>query len=279
MGFDDRYDAVIALEHVKMSRYFLPLAALLFLASANASERSRPPPDPLADPLMIQAGFLSSHPDLRFRILGHERYKQGKHDEALKFFRRASFYADKPSQAMVAEMLWNGEGEAQDRALAYAWMDLAAERGYPQLIAWRERYWAELDEDAREQAVNVGEEVYAKYGDAAAKPRIAGVLRRERSKVTGSRTGVAGSLQIVLPDGQQIAGSKFYDPQYWDPEKYQQWHDATWTSKTRVGRVHASDLQEVPGAEPGLGSRVPETAPDPDAVEPEVPAEKAIPGG
>lgn len=259
-----------------MIRLFL-LIALLPLTLANASERKAPPADPLADPLMIQAGFLSSHPDLRFRILGHERYKQGKHDEALKFFRRAAFYADKPSQAMVAEMLWKGEGEPQDRAVAYAWMDLAAERGYASLLYWRERYWDELDEAERERAIGIGQEVYAKYGDAAAKPRMATVLRRER-KVTGSRTGFVGNLQIVLPDGQQIDGSKFYDPQFWDPEKYQQWHDETWVSNTRVGKVHASDLQSVRDAQPDTGSRVPETKPDADAVEPEVPSEEGSPG-
>lgn len=256
----------------------LLLIALLPLAFANASETRKAPTDPLADPLMIQAGFLSSHPDLRFRIRGHERYTQGKRDEAIKLFRRASFYADKPSQAMVAEMLWNGEGEAEDRALAYAWMDLAAERGYPQLVALRERYWQALTEDERVRALEVGQDVYAQYGDAAAQPRMATILRREKRKTTGSRTGFVGNLQITLPDGQTIDGSKFYDPQFWDPEQYQAWHDANWTSKMRVGTVTASDLQSVRNAEPEVGSRVPETAPATDAPEPEVPAEDETPG-
>src|SRR5690606_28897828 len=157
---------------LSMTRLLL-LLALLPLAFAHGAEPRKAPPDPLADPLMIQAGFLSSHPDLRYRILGFERYKQGRHEEAIRFFRRAAFYADKPSQAMVAEMLWKGEGEAQDRAQAYAWMDMAAERGYPELLGLRERYWAGLDEEARARVVEVGQEVYAKYGDEAARPRIA----------------------------------------------------------------------------------------------------------
>ena len=253
-----------------MMRGLLSVLLLLTFAAADAADKPRAPDNPLADPRMIQAGFLSSHPDLRYRIIGYERFKQDKHEEALKFFRRAGFYADKPSQAMVAEMLWNGLGQAQDRPLAYAWMDLAAERGYPELLRLRETYWADLDEAERAQALEVGEAVYAKYGDDAAKPRIAAVLRRERSQTTGSRTGFVGNLRIMLPDGMEIDGSKFYDPQFWDPEKYQNWHEQTWTSNMRVGKVEASGLQNVTDDVP-MPSRVPETAPDPDAAEPEVP--------
>jgi hypothetical protein len=261
-----------------MSRLLLLLALLPF-AFAHGSEPRKAPPDPLEDPLMIQAGFLSSHPDLRYRILGYERYRKDQHADAIRFFRRAAFYADKPSQAMVAEMLWKGEGEAQDRAAAYAWMDLAAERGYPQLVTLRERYWAGLDEDARARAVDVGQEVYAKYGDAAAKPRIATVLRRERRNTTGSRTGFVGNLKIMLPDGQEIDGTKFYAAEFWDPEKYQAWHDDNWTSKMRVGKVSASDLQQVRNGESTPDSRVPETAPATDVPEPEVPDEDDTPAG
>lgn len=265
---------------------FLVVLFPLSIPSVYASD-PRPMPESArhftsADPLdaqMIQAGFLSSHPDLRYRILGMNRYKDGKHEDALKFFRRAAYYADKPSQAMVAEMLWNGEGGLQDRALAYAWMDLAAERGYPELLGMRERYWAGLDENARERALALGQEAYAQYGDAAAKPRIATVLRRESRKATGSRTGFVGNLQLVLPDGQTIDGSKFYDPQFWDPEKYQAWHDNNWESKMRVGKVHASGLQSVQNDLPEVKSRVPETSPDDAFQEPEVPEEESVPGG
>lgn len=261
-----------------MTRLLL-LLALLPLAFAHGAEPRKAPPDPLADPLMIRAGFLSSHPDLRYRILGYERYQAGRHEEAIRFFRRAAFYADKPSQAMVAEMLWKGEGEAQDRAQAYAWMDLAAERGYREVLGLRERYWAELDETERARALEVGQDVYARYGDAAAQPRIATVLRRERRKVTGSRTGFTGNLQIVLPDGQHIDGTKFYAPEFWDPEKYQAWHDANWTSKMRVGTVTTSDLQQVRNGDANVNSRVPETEPATDAPEPDVPDEEDTPAG
>lgn len=98
--------------------------------------------------------------------------------------------------------------------------------------------------------------------------------------MTGSRTGMAGNVKIYVPGPggyQQIDGSKFYDPRYWDPEQYQQWHDAIWQAP-RIGRVTVGEVEQTEGA--AVDSRVPTTAPDVDAVEPaapEVPAD-FIPG-
>lgn len=216
---------------------------------------------------MITAGFLSWHPDLRFRLSGLEARDRKRYEDAFKLFRRAAFYGDKPSQGMVAEMYWTGQGTDRDPALAYAWMDLAAERGYTGFLGLRERYWNALDPSQRERAIEEGRALYARYGDAATTPRIAAQLRRGSSKVTGSRTGFAGNLQILVPGpgglGETIDGSKFYDQRYWDPAKYRAWHDAIW-SAPKVGRVEVGELEQV-------GSRIPATAPDADAEEPPVP--------
>src|SRR3546814_6828921 len=80
-------------------------------------------------------------------------------------FLRAARYADKPSQAMVAEMHWRGLGVPQDRELGYAWMDLAAERMYPNFVIKRERYWQLLDADQRSNAIERGQQLLAEYGD------------------------------------------------------------------------------------------------------------------
>lgn len=248
------------------------LCALLAPAGTFAQQRaSTPPPDPTADRLMMSAGFLSSHPDLRYRLLGLEEFKQERYEDALRFFQRASFYADKPSQGMVAEMLWNGQGVARDPALAYAWMDLAAERSYAGFLGLRERYWSALSESERERALVEGEAIYAKYGDAAAQPRLATVLRRGRRNITGSRTGFAGNVQIYVPGPggyEQIDGTKFFDERYWDPKQYQAWHDSIWM-KPRIGRVSVGEVQQMP--EQGPASRIPAAKPDTDAVEPETP--------
>ena len=267
-----------------MSKRWLLLALLpLSVATAIAAkEKSAAPPDPTSDSLMITAGFLTHHPDMKYRLLGLDAYKKRHYDDAMRFFRRASFYADKPSQGMVAEMLWNGEGAAKDRALAYAWMDLAAERGYQGFVGLRERYWKAMDDSERQRALSEGPAIYARFGDAAAQPRYEAQLRRGRMQITGSRTGFAGNVQIIIPgpSGEQsIDGSKFYDERYWDAKKYWAYTDQVW-AKPRIGRVEVGAVEQVDAtATPRIESRIEQVAPESNATEPDVPAEPApIPG-
>ncbi len=247
------------------------LLLLALLAAPLAVSGASPVEDPTQDKLMVTGGFLTAHPDLRFRLLGIEELKKKDYSAALRFFQRAAYYGDKASQAMLAEMYWNGQGTAPDPAVAYVWMDLAAERGYEGFLLLRERYWEELTEEQRERAVVQGQELYARYGDEATKPRIAGVLLRERRGAVGSRTGFAGNAKIYVPGPsgfEQIDATKFYDPKYWDPEKYQAWHDSIWM-KPRVGKVTVGELERVQDRTPS--SRIPEVAPQVDAEEPQTP--------
>lgn len=256
--------------HRKWAMLLIVLLPFANAAAQNTSTAARPPKDPVSDPLMVQAGFLSAHPDLRYRKLGMESMEKQRFSEAIAHFRHASRFADKPSQGMVAEMLWAGQGAPQDRALAYVWMDMAAERGYIGFLAHREKYWAQLDEAERARAVAEGQALYDEYGDAVAKPRLAAVLRRARRQMTGSRTGFIGSLQIQVPGPggsmQTIDGATFYDPTYWDPDKYQAWHDAIW-SKPKVGMVRVGELGD--GTKPAQehDTRTPRPATDVDAPE------------
>src|SRR5687767_7064117 len=71
------------------------------------------------------------HPDTHYRRLGFTSYAAGNHYEAVSYLTRAARYADKPSQLALALMYWEGDGVDADRARAYAWADVAAERGYP----------------------------------------------------------------------------------------------------------------------------------------------------
>jgi len=232
------------------------------------------PPDPTGDRLIMSAGFLSGHPDLRYRLLGLKEFKRGNHEDAFSFFRRAAFYADKPSQGMVAEMLWNGQGTQRDPVLAYAWMDLAAERGYTGFLGLRERYWSALDEVQRATAIAEGQAIYAQYGDEAAKPRQATAMLRERRKLTGSRTGFAGNVQIYVPgpSGVEVVdSSRFYDNRYWDPKQYAQWQDGIWTNP-RVGRVTVGEIEKVMENGRTPSSRIPAVTPAVDAIEPTTPS-------
>jgi len=249
------------------------LSAALWLPPA-ALAADTVPPDPLQDKEMISAGFLQHHPDLRHRLLGMEAYRAGRYPDALQHFRRAGFYADKPAQGMVAEMYWRGMGAPRDPVMAYVWMDLAAERGYAGFLGLREQYWNALDAGERERAIAQGQAVYARFGDAAAKPRYEFQLRVGRREMTGSRLGFNRGVQIELPGpggGMTIPGTRFHDERYWDAKQYWAWQDALWM-RPKIGRVDVGPTETVRETvrEPAAPSRIPATAPETDAPEPPV---------
>lgn len=226
-------------------RTLVPLLALILVpASLPAADVG-----PKDDAFIVQSrSFLSSHPDLYARVLGMKSYSKGDYKEAMRQFRKGAYYADKPSQAMVAEMLWKGEGVQTDRAEAYVWIDLAAERLYRDLVAKREQYWAELTELERRQALDRGAAVYARYGDNVAKKRIESILERNRRNITGSRTGFVGNLRIEIPGPGgmpiQVNGDEFYQDKFWQPEAYWKWQNVTWKALP-TGTVTASELMPV----------------------------------
>jgi len=200
--------------------------------------------------------YASAHPDLYFRSVALEADARGDSHAALAAFVRSARYADKVSQLAIAAMHFSGDGVARDRALAYAWADLAAERGYPDFVAVREHIWAALDESERRDAVERGRALYAAFGDAVAKPRLERLLVRGRLSMTGTRTGYqGGSLETAdfsnrerlgtaaYFDGPQprptgvavdtdrplaafMPGSEYWAPRNWRPREYWAAQDA-----------------------------------------------------
>ena len=256
--------------------------ALCLAVCAPSFVAAAPPSDPTDDWTVVSAGFLEQHLDIKYRLLGLDAYKRKRYDDALRLFRRAAFLADKPSQGMIAEMYWKGEGAPRDPVQAYIWMDLAAERGYVGYLALRETYWKRLSETQRESAVEDGQAVYARFGDDVAKPRHAFKLRVLSREITGSRVGANRGVEVHIPgvtgwDGSiPVLGTSLYDPRYWQPEKYWAWQDADWKAP-QIGTV---TLGEIEGVEPRAedrrpedrGPRSPKTAPPVDAPASDAPA-------
>lgn len=205
------------------------VATLLGLLAVPAAGSSPAPPADAYETIVLQSHeFLVYHPDLRFRGLGMQARERGRHEEARNDFRNAARYGDKLSQAALADMLWNGQGGPADRALGYAWMDLAAERGTEWLVVQRERFWEALSADERERAVREGRALYAEFGDPAATPRLERELRAGSMRQTGSRAGWNGAMRS---QGRGDAGARVLQPEkhqlarYWDPVAYRQWQD------------------------------------------------------
>ena len=230
-----------------MSGHRLLVALLLAFASSFVIAKD-PDPKSFIDPAVLTDGFLDWHPDLQGRLEGMKAYNKGNYEVAFRHFLHASRYADKPSQGMIADMYWAGIGVAADRELGYAWMDLAAERLYPQFMLFRERYWNALDDKQRAAAIKRGHAVFADYGDAVAKPRLESELRRGRSMMTGSRTGFTGTgIWIQVRDtGAVLRGDEFYAKKYWQADYYWQLQDQIWHAPKR-GHVHVGEPEKAAG--------------------------------
>ncbi|KRA54287.1 hypothetical protein ASD77_06625 [Pseudoxanthomonas sp. Root65] len=222
------------------------LGILLAIASGASAQGKKHQNNLLS--AMSTEGFMAYHPDLRWRRDGLLAYNRGDYPEALRRLKKGAYFGDKPSQAMVADMYWRGIGVEQDRALAYAWIDLSAERLYPDMVAFRERYWAELTESERRDALMRGREVYALYGDTIAKPRQAVHLRRGLRKMTGSRTGFVGNLSIRMyrsdGTGFEMRGDEYYAQELWKPQRYWGLQDTMWKAPVRE-RVRVGDVEQV----------------------------------
>lgn len=226
-----------------MRRIIIVLLAMFGLV--GVAEAGKQPQDKI---IMNSESFINDHPDILHRLRGLRAYKQGRYSEAFTNFKRAAKYADKPSQGMLAEMLWKGEGVAADKIQAYAWIDIAAERLYPTMVLSREKMWSMLTAEERKQATVVGIELYKYYGDDVAKKRLETVLRRARNNVTGSRLGFVGYMTITIdtPSGQQtVDGEFYYQDKFWKPAEYWQWQDTAWKNPP-TGKVDIGPLQTTP---------------------------------
>lgn len=233
------------------------LTLMLGLAQA-AADAPAPIPARFHDPglfrqddeaILRSEGFAVHHPDLRFRRLGLEAQQRGDARGAFAHYRRAARYADKLSQAALAELYWNGAVGSPDRVRGYVWMDLAAERGAPLMLAHRERYWRALTDHERARVDELGPAIYDEYGDPAAQPRLERELRRGLREMTGSRLGIVGNMSVCLRQGTgecnvTVRGERYYADTYWKPQHYWAWQDGLLRTPSREGgRVEVGPVQ------------------------------------
>jgi uncharacterized protein len=207
------------------------------------------------------------HPDLFYRDLAVRAYEAGDKQAAVDWLLKAAGYADKPAQAMLATMYWDGDGIPIDRPRGYAWMDLAADRGYRDLLVQREKYWAKLSEAERQSAVMEGRRIYGEYSDEQGLRRLDRVLKREANRATGSRTGFGGNnLTVRLRDGAAgssltpaqdgapvvlggtpVRGTDYYSPTLWSASPYAKLKDRIWEqAHAEMGAVEVGPLQSLP---------------------------------
>lgn len=189
-----------------------------------------------------------THPNELWRLYGSRAAARGDWDDAFRHFRRAAGFADKYSQHRLSLMYWHGVGAPRDRALAYAWADVAAERQYPQFLLLREKMWLELDEAERARALREGQAIYDRYGDQAAKPRFERAVAQSRRQITGSRLGDVGKLQVFAPgptgwtDPGTVDLNQMLNEWRWDSGRYWAAEDVIW----RHGNVEVGPAEVAP---------------------------------
>ncbi|KRG68298.1 hypothetical protein ABB29_13295 [Pseudoxanthomonas dokdonensis] len=246
------------MHRARSSRLVALAGLLLVVLGAPRALAIQPDSLLLDDPRILNShGFLASHPDQRYRRLGLQAYEGGHLRQARDYYRMGARYADKLSQAAYAEMLWNGEGGSVDQPAAYAWMDLAAERGTTWLLAKREQYWKALSPAQQQQALQIGQTVYAEYRDAVARPRLERELRVALKGQTGSHLGASNNrLKICIGPGEPtpnscravVSSDIYYHKRFWQPDAYWDWQDQLLASPDRQGQVQVGDPQALPPA-------------------------------
>lgn len=240
------------------------VAALVLILAGGQATAGQAPAMGLEDrDAWSTQGLRAAHPDIRWRLEALEAMEQGNDALARSYLERAARYGDKPAQALLAELHFEGRGGTADRALGYAWMDLAAERGNELFAAWRERYWHALDAAERERALDVGQDVYAEFADAVAMPRLERTMERQRRSATGSRTGSTIGVRVYeaptantagigmidskgkrIPVGRHVP--RYYEDKFWKPDQYWAWKDAVLeesTNQLKSGQVTVGDIE------------------------------------
>ena len=240
--------------------YLIPFPLAVASLVCGAADRVIAPMSDQDRLVMDTEGVASAHPDYRWRRDALLALEEGRHDLAQKYLFRAARYADKPSQALIAERYWRGDGVPQDRALAYAWMDLAAERGYTHFLVHRERYWSQMTAAERQSALNRGIAIYDEFGDDVAMPRKEKRLIALARKSTGSRLGSRLALEVYHAPARNPSGgagigkldtNQFYlgaaiprynEDRFWRVEDYWQWQDEQYVGLPE-GSVEVGDIE------------------------------------
>jgi hypothetical protein len=194
------------------------------------------------------------HPDLFGEFNGMRHYTRHEYADAMKNFKVGAYYADKLSQLSIGLMYLNGEGVEKDPATAYAWLDIAAEREYPDFVATRDRVKASLTPEQSQQGQAMRDELATHYADAVAKPRMVHQLQMGLSQMTGSRLGSSANVlhppskmgcrgpvyvgNVKVPESG-CGGDEIYAESRWKPEKYFARRDSQWKATVTVGAIES----------------------------------------
>lgn len=227
------------------------IAMLFAVAPAHAEDDALKEPGIQTRLRAMASASTWFHPDLFGEFNGMRYYAHRQYKDALESFEIGARYADKLSQLSIGLMHMNGEGTPKDPVTAYAWLDLAAERDYPDFVATRDTLKATLTPEQLAQATALRAKLAEKYGDSVAKHRLAVQLHQGQMQLTGSRTGFdfgvstirtapgCGGPMIVVggQEQPQVGCGSVFAKTWWDPRLYFAARDREYKATVTVGAV------------------------------------------
>lgn len=159
-------------------------------------------------------------PSSRLLAEAQRAYRARMFALALDNYKAAARWSDKFAQYNIGIMHLRGEGTEYDPLRGWAWLELSAERGYPQFVEAADSLWDLFKAAERDRARAIlATELAPVYGDDATFERTAREMRFRRRDATGSRTGSLAMMQMLRiydSSGFPRAGTEFYDPEKWD---------------------------------------------------------------
>ncbi len=171
----------------------------------------------LTSSLCLQAAGLPvfETPDRRNLGEGMQALKKGSAIDAISNFEDAARYGNKDAQKLLGMIYIQGSGVERDWPKGYAWLKLAATHGDNEAVSARDQVLAQLKPEELPRAKKQFEEINKEFGNLAAITRREAWIRKEKRKITGSRTGSSSAVRIQVADSTgytwEVAGAKYFE--------------------------------------------------------------------
>jgi hypothetical protein len=145
-----------------------------------------------------------------------EYYDEKEYKKAYKKYLYLAKVGDSFAQYRVSYMKNYGQGTREDRIAAFGWAALSAQNGAENLVSYRDALWQELSAEDKEEALEEGEKLLARYGNLALAEKARKAGQRRLRTCTGSRLStrcesvVVTSLGIGM--GMEVPGNSGGEP-------------------------------------------------------------------
>lgn len=206
-----------------MSKRFWSAAMAMLLgaplATAALAQAQAPSPSSSDEHVPSDADLAAAHcvigeerflPGDYYYCLGGLTYGEHNYGQSLRFFTTAASWASKPAQYVLGVMALNGDHQPKNRALALAWLALAAERPNSRFQAPYEEANKASTRAERRGAEELLEKMRPIYGDATAAVRAEqryadGMKWLARMNNGGNRVCLGGMATLDRPNTDPTA--------------------------------------------------------------------------